>query len=218
MIRLIIKQLWYKRRANGWLLAELVLVTFFLWIVIDPMFVLLANKAIPEGYEVDHTFLLTLGDYRSGHSRFVEEASSDSVMKENFLRIQAEVQQYPGVESVAVAGFTYPFSGSGWSIMAEHDTLSAQVQVMAMYRQGDYFRVFRTPDIYTGGWEQLDEAKLSPNHVVITKGLEQLFSRATCCGTNDHIGSEGVCGGRSYREFQGTECRAAEAAYVPATG
>ncbi|MCD8079319.1 MAG: ABC transporter permease [Bacteroides sp.] len=175
MIRLIIKQLWYKRRANGWLLAELVLVTFFLWIVIDPMFVLLANRAIPEGYNVDHTFLLTLGSYRSGHSQFVEEAAPNSVRKENFLRIQAEVQRYPGVESVAIVGFTYPFSDGGWFTMAERDTLSAQVQVMVMSHQGDYFRVFRTPDIYTGGWEQLDEAILSPNHIVITKGLEQLL-------------------------------------------
>ncbi len=175
MMRLIIKQLWYKRRANGWLLAELVLVTFFLWIVIDPMFVLLTNRAIPEGYDIDNTFLLTTGDYRSGHSQFVEEASPDSVRKENFLQIQAEVQRYPGVESVAIVGFAYPFSGGGWFTMAEHDTLSAQVQVMAMYRQGDYFRVFRTPDIYTGSCEQLDEAKLSSNHIIITKGLEQLL-------------------------------------------
>lgn len=36
MFQNILHQLWNQRRQNGWILLELIAVTFFLWTVIDP--------------------------------------------------------------------------------------------------------------------------------------------------------------------------------------
>ena len=36
MFKLIWKNLWARRRKNGWLLAELILVSIISWVVLDP--------------------------------------------------------------------------------------------------------------------------------------------------------------------------------------
>ena len=46
MIKKIICQLWNQRRMNGWIFIELVIVSFFLWTVIDPIYILTADKLI----------------------------------------------------------------------------------------------------------------------------------------------------------------------------
>ena len=39
MFTLILKTLWTRRRRNGWLLAELILVAVLSWIIFDPVIV-----------------------------------------------------------------------------------------------------------------------------------------------------------------------------------
>ena len=39
MFKLIWKNLWARRRKNGWLLAELILVSIISWVVLDPVIV-----------------------------------------------------------------------------------------------------------------------------------------------------------------------------------
>ena len=47
-LMMILRQLWNQRAANGWILGELVVVTYFLWGVVDPVYVLLSDKALPD--------------------------------------------------------------------------------------------------------------------------------------------------------------------------
>ena len=51
MLKNIIKQVWNQRRMNGWILLELIIAGFFLWTVIDPVYVLMVNHFTPKGYE-----------------------------------------------------------------------------------------------------------------------------------------------------------------------
>ena len=42
--------------AKGWIFVELVIVSFFLWTVIDPIYVLTSNLALDPGYDEErHT-------------------------------------------------------------------------------------------------------------------------------------------------------------------
>ena len=51
MIKIIFNQIWNQRRMNGWIFIELLAVSFFLWVVLDPVCVLTATKNIAPGYE-----------------------------------------------------------------------------------------------------------------------------------------------------------------------
>ena len=57
MLKMIFNQLWNQRRQNGWIFMELLVVSFFLWTVIDPIYVLTANRHIDSGYPVSYTHL-----------------------------------------------------------------------------------------------------------------------------------------------------------------
>lgn len=58
MIKTILHQIWNERRQNGWLFVELIAIAIFLWVAIDPLFVLYSNKYIPEGYDDDNVYYL----------------------------------------------------------------------------------------------------------------------------------------------------------------
>ena len=51
MLKLILKNLWARRRRNVWLLAELILVSIVTWIILDPVIVTTYDRSIPLGYD-----------------------------------------------------------------------------------------------------------------------------------------------------------------------
>ena len=63
MITKIFKQVWNQRRTNGWIFLEVIIAGFFLWTVIDPIYVLMVNYFEPKGYEEDGRYVLQLGAY-----------------------------------------------------------------------------------------------------------------------------------------------------------
>ena len=63
MIKIIRHQLWNQRRQNGWIFVELVIVSFFLWTVIDPIYVLTSNLALDPGYDEERAYALYTVSY-----------------------------------------------------------------------------------------------------------------------------------------------------------
>ena len=51
MWKLILKNLWSRRKRNGWLMAELVLVSVVTFVIIDPIVVLNHYLNQPKGYD-----------------------------------------------------------------------------------------------------------------------------------------------------------------------
>lgn len=51
MWKLILKNLWSRRRRNGWLLAELILVAILSWYIFDPVMVVTYERHLPLGYD-----------------------------------------------------------------------------------------------------------------------------------------------------------------------
>ncbi|MDR0746054.1 MAG: ABC transporter permease [Mediterranea sp.] len=151
MIRHILKQIWNKRRANAWIFLELILVTFFMWGVIDPVYVLLSNRAIEPGYHIDNVFRLMIGQYPSSHRKFNEELNSDSIQRAHFLHIYDLVRNYPGIEAAVVTDRQqYPLSESMSTTSLMHDSIESSALIMNFYHDGDFFKVFRISDVNTG--------------------------------------------------------------------
>ena len=61
MIKIIFHQICNQRRLNTWIFIELLVVSFFQWIVLDPVCVLTATMSIPSGYESEGRFVAQLG-------------------------------------------------------------------------------------------------------------------------------------------------------------
>ena len=58
MIKTILKQIWNQRKMNLWIFLELLAVSLFLWLVLDPVYVLNVNKQTARGYESEGRYVL----------------------------------------------------------------------------------------------------------------------------------------------------------------
>lgn len=171
----IIKQMWNRRRANTWIFIELILVTFFMWKVIDPVFVILANKSIEEGFNADKVFRFDVAEYASNHGLYSAEAASDSIRTLNYLRIYDIVRRYPGVESAVITlNTSHPYSGSYNGGQFYGDTLKvSSTQHFSFYQDGEFFKTFRIKDYNTGLTETLDNNKLSVPSIYLSHDAER---------------------------------------------
>jgi ABC-type antimicrobial peptide transport system permease subunit len=144
MIRHILTVIWNTRRANIWIVAELILVVYFMWGVIDPVYVLLSNRAIAQGYNLDNVLVVST----HGTFFFDDEHDYDTAPLEQAMNV---VRNYPGVEAVA-GGYYYP-TRSVYMYRNLHDTdsvHSVQTRVLDGLPDDDYFRIFDIKDAYTG--------------------------------------------------------------------
>ena len=57
---ILLHQIWNQRRQNLWIFIELLIAGFFLWMVIDPIYVLTANRLIPQGGDTRGMYVLNL--------------------------------------------------------------------------------------------------------------------------------------------------------------
>ena len=89
MIKIIRHQLWNQRRQNGWIFVELVIVSFFLWTVIDPIYVLTSNLALDPGYDEERAYALYMDYYDELHGKFDKAQDSVAIRQENLYPVCA---------------------------------------------------------------------------------------------------------------------------------
>lgn len=103
MLQIIFRQLWNQRRMNGWIFFELLVVSFFLWVVIDPICVLTSTKNIELGYEAKGRYVVRLSTYESTHGKYdAEAAANDSMKVEHYKRVARIIRDLPEVESYTI--------------------------------------------------------------------------------------------------------------------
>ena len=97
MLKLILKNLWARRRRNGWLLAELILVSIVTWIILDPVIVTTYDRSIPLGYDTDRLCLVTLSTLQPQAPGYDEEAEDSAMIMKSYFNLTRLVKDYPGV-------------------------------------------------------------------------------------------------------------------------
>ena len=126
MIRTILHQLWNQRRQNGWIFLELLVVSFFLWTVIDPIYVLTANHAIDRGYNPEGLYVVNIGMYDATNGNFNPDMASDSMNLVAYHRIARIVREQPEVDSWSIStnqSFPNSNSWSGTQVFADTASL-----------------------------------------------------------------------------------------------
>ncbi len=56
MILHILKQIWTQRRRNAWIFAELFIVFVLAWYIIDYGFMMVYNRLLPRGFDMENTY------------------------------------------------------------------------------------------------------------------------------------------------------------------
>ena len=52
----ILKQMWHQRKINGWIFLELIIISFFLWKAIDPIYTITTLDNMDKGYNKENAF------------------------------------------------------------------------------------------------------------------------------------------------------------------
>ena len=171
MIRTILHQLWNQRRQNGWIFLELLVVSFFLWTVIDPIYVLLANRAIDRGYDPEGLYVVNIGMYDRTNGNFNPDMASDSMNLVAYRRIVRIVREQPEVDSWSIsANQSFPNSDSQWYNFITLDG-------------SNLLRTYGMKDARTGGDIQLPEQ--TQGKVFLSERLARLLF-----GTVDVVGKK----------------------------
>ena len=112
MFKLIWKNLWARRRKNGWLLAELILVSIISWVVLDPVIVVTHDRNIRWAMMRSSFCLISLGALQPQAPGYDAEAQdSAATLVDNYYNLVRYVKDFDGVESATpVLGFCYPNS------------------------------------------------------------------------------------------------------------
>ena len=175
MIRHILKQIWTQRRRNTWIFAELFIIFILAWYIIDYGFVLMHNRLIPKGFEVENT-------YRVSYKELTNDAE-----KAVFRSFYDKVRLYPGVEKTFLtykySGVT-PYNGSYSSSSIKRDTTKTSKDFYAQIKpltSNSYFEIFQVHSaVKPDAFGQIDFSKKS---IALTKILaDAMFKNETPIG------------------------------------
>ena len=193
MIRTILHQLWNQRRQNGWIFLELLVVSFLLWTVIDPIYVLTANRAIDRGYNPEGLYVVNIGMYDATNGNFNPDMASDSMNLVAYRRIVRIVREQPEVDSWSIsANQSFPNSDSWSGTQLFADTASLHKGEGYVHAQwynfitldgSDLLRTYGMKDARTGGDIQLPEQ--TQGKVFLSERLARLLF-----GTVDVVGKK----------------------------
>lgn len=162
MIRTILHQIWNERRQNGWLFIELVAVSVFLWLAIDPMFILESRRRIPDGYIPDNLYKVQLSLYNMKNPRFRHDVVINDSIGEAFYRnVFQTVCKIPEVQyATACDRYSYPNNGaysstaygidSAQTVDGKYRVVTTGIYSIMPAGWGDYLATLGVTDALTG--------------------------------------------------------------------
>ncbi|MDR0973311.1 MAG: ABC transporter permease [Prevotellaceae bacterium] len=149
MILHVFKQMWNNRRHNGWIVAELIVVTYFMWGVIDPVYMMLSNRTIPDGFDVSKMVIVRLYSNILPWNKTPEDIEREEQTQENVANM---IEALPEVEQLAPnIGIPIPLFSSATGRL-QRDTISEPLTLsMLNFRTGDEtFEMLQIRDARTG--------------------------------------------------------------------
>lgn len=143
MIRHILSLIWNQRKSNAWLWIELILVSVFLWGIVDYLYVTGKNYFSPLGYDISHTYRIALKELSDKSDLYIPEAEKTTTLGEDMLTIADRIRTYPGIEDVSISSSAMPYCAGNRSRMIFIDTIGVHVQYYGV--DAPFFKVFRIP-------------------------------------------------------------------------
>lgn len=154
-------------------MAELIVVSVILWHFADPVTVQTYVNMLPDGFDSENLYRISIQEYDPSSYRYREEAAESETRQENMWRIRDRVRNYPGVESA-----TFQIGGGGpggrsYSATSIQVTEDISVSHMEVYfvPKSDYFTTFRYQTAGGPSTEQMDRMTLENGELIMTENI-----------------------------------------------
>lgn len=168
MIRHIFLLIWNQRKSNAWLWMELILVSIFLWGIVDYLYVTGKNYYTPLGFDIKHTYQIVLTELSDRSDRYIPQAKKTTTLGEDFLTAADRIRTYPGVEYVSISNGGIPYAYGERYRNVTIDTFSVNIKYFSV--TPSFFKVFHTPipETKTAG---LNRETGEPYVIVVTEDV-----------------------------------------------
>lgn len=182
MIKIIFKNLWHRRAQNGWLFAELIIVTILAWEIIDPVAVSISDRNEPLGYDADRLVNLSFISLPENAAEYKAEEADSASNVANSAKIARYLESLPEVESACFAGYDpiLNSSSNSWEQLQSGnpavDTLVKNI-ISVQYEPDSKF--FETMGIESASGspspEELSRYNAGRREVIVTEDYARLF-------------------------------------------
>ena len=124
MLKHIITIIKNERKQNIGLWIELLIVSVFLWYIVDNVYVTLNNYNKPLGFDTEHTYIMYLGYLNDNSPRYLKDISTEEGV-DNILTALERIKQNPMIEAASISQNSSPHIGSNSSRNIFRDTLQS---------------------------------------------------------------------------------------------
>lgn len=131
MLKHIFKIIRNERKQNRIIIFELAAIALIMWVVLDPVYCLLRNYFSPTGFDIEHTYLVTLSETMPQSKNYIEGLEEKDKI-DHINTIYDRIKQVPGVEVAAISVCARP--GSPSSIYSTYHSKDKGISVNALVR------------------------------------------------------------------------------------
>lgn len=161
-----------ERKQNIGLWIELLIVSVFLWYIVDNVYVTINNYSKPLGFDTNHTYIMHLGYLNENSPRYVKDISTEEGV-DNILTTLERIKQNPMIEAASISQNSSPHIGSNSSMTIFRDTLQSNNTLLRRVTP-DFFKVFKYESI-NGSSDELVQALERGEYVISSETTQNLF-------------------------------------------
>ncbi|MDE6240349.1 MAG: ABC transporter permease [Muribaculaceae bacterium] len=180
MLKIILKNLWQRRRQNTWLFVELIIITILTWIIADPTIVGLYDLSMDLGYDADRIVRVSVKTYPEEADQYNPAYQSAEIQAESFDRLLTKASGLPKVEisSYLTQAIDDDFNINNPYMIGDEavDTLVGGIYGMFIMPGEKFFSLYGIES--TDGSpsaDELDSGIIGANDIVITESVDRTF-------------------------------------------
>ena len=186
MIRHLLQLIWNQRKHNAWLWAELLLVSVFLWFLVDYLYVMGRTYTAPLGFDIRHTYSIVISSLSERSPDYIPKEKRERPDGVHLLTALDRIRTYPGVESACLTDGGMPYYMGSRNLVWRIDTL--QVPCRYAFVTPEFFDVFRIYD-KDGKTASLKRAIEDNNSIVISADVETMNPGLSLLGQKAYRGN-----------------------------
>lgn len=181
MFKIIISNLWRRRRQNIWLFLELIIVTILTWVIADPTIVGIYDLYSDPGYDTERTVTIETAYVPSNSTMFDRDAWTIDRLKQDYETSVMRLKSLPEVENAsrvndnlgADSGIQIPIAAE-WQLK---DSIFNWIPLLYEYKNTDFFKIYGIEAVE--GYPSIDEILSKPlgeNDYIITESFNNYLS------------------------------------------
>ena len=105
MVKHILTIIKNQRKNYLWILIELLVVFICLWYIVDYTGTYLYIRRQPVGFNIEHTYKLTLNEYTSDNAQYISSENKHTTIGEDLLNLQKNIRLHPDIEAVSISKY-----------------------------------------------------------------------------------------------------------------